>query len=164
MPEVISNTSPLQYLHQAGCLDLLPMLYGSVIVPEGVVRELSVGRELGHDLPRVKDLPWVRIRKPPFERLLSIAADLGQGEREAIALAVEIENSLAILDDGLARRYARALGIQFTGTLGVLLRAKEAGHLTKIGPTVERLEELGFRLDPGTRRSVLELAGESPTP
>jgi len=89
VPEVISNTSPLQYLYQTGCLGFLPSLYGEVIVPVGVARELAVGRELGTDLPMVEKLSWVRIRGVSNERLLPLAADLGQGEREVLALAAE---------------------------------------------------------------------------
>ena len=49
--EVVTNTSPLLYLHQLGKLDLLALLYGEVIVPTGVVEELDVGRAAGHDVP-----------------------------------------------------------------------------------------------------------------
>ncbi len=161
MPEVISNTSPMQYLHQTGCLELLPAIYGEVIVPGGVVRELAVGRQLGGDLPVVDALSWIKVREVGTERLLPLAVDLGQGEREVLALAVRSTDSLAILDDRLARRYAKALEVQLTGTLGVLLRAKADGHLDLVGPMVTRLEELGFRLDQSTRISVLELAGEA---
>ncbi len=161
MPEVISNTSPIQYLHQADLLDLLPALYGEVTVPEGVVAELEAGRRRSVPLPDVRELSWARVRRAPRERLLTLVTDLGRGEREVLALAAENPESLAVLDDALARQYARVLHVAFTGTLGVLLRAKEAGHLDLVGPTVRRLEKLGFRLDAGTRASILELAGET---
>ncbi len=48
MPEIISDTSPLQYLHQADRPDLLRMLYGRIVVPEGVAEEISEGRALGY--------------------------------------------------------------------------------------------------------------------
>lgn len=160
MPEVISDTSPLQYLYQAGCLDLLPTLYRAVIVPEGVAEEIATGRSLGHSLPDPATLDWLRITPVPHRRVLLLAADLGKGEREVLSLAAERPGALALLDDALARRMASHLGIHFTGTLGVLLRAKAAGHLEAIRPIVERLQALGFRLDQMTRSAVLELAGE----
>lgn len=58
---------------------------------------------------------------------------------------------------------ARHLGIPFTDTLGVLLRAKAAGHLDAVAPIVARLQGLGFWLDEPTRISILELAGEADT-
>ncbi|MGC8451806.1 MAG: hypothetical protein ACL9RN_02135 [Cylindrospermopsis raciborskii] len=46
MPNVIINTSPMQYLYQINLLSLLPKLYGKIIVPQSVVNELEVGRSL----------------------------------------------------------------------------------------------------------------------
>lgn len=160
MREVISNTSPLQYRFQAELLDLLPALYGAIVVPASVVDELTEGRARGVALPDPKTLSWARIRSSPDAALLRIAADLDRGEREVLALAVQAIEPLAILDDGLARRYARLLGVPFTGTLGILLKAKSTGHLARISPTLDRLESLRFRIDPETRAAVLQLAHE----
>ena len=123
MREVISNTSPLQYLFQAELLDLRPALYGTIVVPSGVVDELAEGRARGVAVPDPTTLPWVRVRPLPDTALLRIVADLDRGEREVLAITKQITEPLAILDDALARRYARMLGIPFTGTLGVLLKA-----------------------------------------
>jgi predicted nucleic acid-binding protein len=90
-----------------------------------------------------------------------LAADLGSGEREVLSLAAERPGATAILDDALARRMARHLDIPCTGTLGVLLRAKAAGHLEVVKPAIDHLAALGFWLDPITRSAVLELAEEA---
>lgn len=79
MPEVVSNTSPLQYLHQLGLLDLLPRLVGRVTVPQAVVDELEAGRSLGHDLPEVTSLAWVTVRIPSSQRVTS--PELGLARR-----------------------------------------------------------------------------------
>lgn len=92
--------------------------------------------------------------------MLALATDLGKGESEAIAVAHE-RGALLILDDALARRHASLLGITLTGTLGVLLKAKTAGHIPKIEPLVVRLTELGFRLSAQTRDAILKLALET---
>ena len=160
MREVISNTSPLQYLHQAELLDLLPTLYGTIVVPNGVADELAEGRARGLALPDPKTLPWANVRVTTDTALLRIVADLDRGEREVLAIAKQASDSLALLDDGLARRYARLLGIPFTGTLGVLLKAKSTGHLTRLSPVLDRLEALRFRFDAQTRAEVLKLANE----
>ena len=65
-----------------------------------------------------------------------------------------------MLDDASARRQARLLGIPVTGTLGMLLKAKQIGRLAEIRPIVDRLESLHFFLDPNTRKIVLKIAGE----
>lgn len=92
--------------------------------------------------------------------LLPLVPDLGAGEREVLALALERSNPLVILDDGLARRFAQRLEIALTGTLGLLLKAKQVGRVERIEPLLDRLEALNFRLDPETRAHVLRVAGE----
>ncbi|OFV87171.1 MAG: nucleic acid-binding protein [Acidobacteria bacterium RBG_16_68_9] len=161
MPEVIADTSPLQYLHQLGLLHLLPALYQRIIVPEAVVRELADGRARGVALPDQSALPWVTVRQPRERSLLALATDLGAGEREVLALAVETPGAIALLDDTIARRHARLLGVAFTGTLGVLLRAKASGQIAAIAPLLAHLDALRFRLDARTRAAVLTLAGEA---
>lgn len=159
MPEVVSDTSPLQYLHQAGLLDLLPRLYDRVLVPEAVALEIEEGLARGVALPEVRALDWITVVEPPAPELLPLVTDLGPGERSALAVALE-HRSTVILDDALARRHAALLGIRLTGTLGILIRAKREGHLPAVLPVLERLEALGFRLGEDTRSSALELAGE----
>ena len=61
MPEVITNTSPIQYLHQLDQLCLLRRLYDSLVVPSAVAEEIARGRTLGYDLPDLEELPWVTI-------------------------------------------------------------------------------------------------------
>lgn len=161
MPEVIINTSPLQYLFQLDLLDLLPRLYGEVAAPEGVFRELRSGIDRGVSLPDLDSLGWLRIRRVKSAAVLPLAAGLGMGEREVLALALESDDALVILDDSLARRFAQRLRLASTGTLGLLLKAKQAGRIEAIKSHVDRLELLGFRLDTATRASVLRLAGES---
>jgi len=101
------------------------------------------------------------VRQVRQRSLLPLVASLGAGEREVLALAAEIAGSLAILDDAVARRHARLLGLSFTGTLGVLVRAKRSGQVAAVEPVLDRLEALGFRLDAGTRAAALRLAGEA---
>jgi uncharacterized protein len=57
MREVVSNTSPLQYLYQLDLLDLLPSVYGEITIPRAVMREVEAGRLLGVALPVLDALP-----------------------------------------------------------------------------------------------------------
>ena len=160
MPEVISDTSPLQYLHQVGLLNLLPVLYGQITIPPAVAHELEQGRRQGLDLPDVDTLSWMQVKAAKEAHEIDSARGLGPGEREVLALALNARDALAILDDARARHYARLLRISFTGTLGVLLRAKHNGQLAAVAPVMDQLDLLGFRLDPKTCESVLSLARE----
>lgn len=160
MPDVVCNTSPLQYLHQVGYLDLLPRLAGRIIIPPAVVDELREGRKAGIDLPQVSSLQWLEIRPPGSMAVLPLITDLGPGESQVLALALELPGTSVILDDLVARRLATSMGIPLTGTLGVLLAAKKAGAIKVIAPVLDTLQALRFRVSPSTRRAVPTLAQE----
>lgn len=162
MPDrpVICNTSPLLYLHQVGQLGLLRDLYGRVLVPSAVREELRVGGERGFPVPDVDRMEWLHVRPPRETTLLPVVIDLGAGEAEAIALALVEPGSLLILDDGLGRRIAHLNGLTYTGTLGVLVRAKKEGLLSKVSPVIEALRQTTMHLTPALIEAVLKDAGE----
>ncbi len=160
MPEIICDTSPLQYLYQLKLLHILPALAQRVIVPPAVVDELAAGRALGVSLPNLDDLNWVVIRRPVSALALPLVTDLGPGETEVLMLALEAREAIVVLDDALARQVAETLGLCLTGTLGLLLDAKRAGLIPKVSPVLDQLEALRFRLALHTRAAVLKLAGE----
>lgn len=164
MARIIADTSPLQYLHQIGYLHLLPALAGEVIVPPAVVAELAAGRRLGLRIPDPTAIDWITIQPPASLLALPLATDLGAGEREVLALGLETPDAVVVLDDAFARRVAQTVGLQITGTLGVLLSAKQAGLVPTITPLLETLKTHGFRLSHITRTAVLKLAGESQAP
>lgn len=159
MPEVVCNTSVLQYLHQLGQIELLRQLYGTVTVPEAVALEIAAGKAQGVDLPDLASLPWVSVQSA----LPSAVApgDLGAGELAVLSLAAARPGVVVALDDSLARRYARRALIRFTGTCGILLRGKERSLVPAIKPLLDQLVRLGFHLDPATRATVLRLGGEA---
>ena len=161
MPNVICNTSPLQYLHQADVLELLPALVGQVYVPKAVVAELEEGRRRSVRLPVLEELSWLTVRPVRDRTLLPLVTHLGDGEKEVLALGLETQDALLLLDDRDARRYARSLDLDISGTLGILLRAKERGILDAVRPVLDRLQALRFRLNARTRQMVLKHAGET---
>lgn len=119
MPEVvISNTSPLFYLHRLGHLDLLQKLYQRVTIPEAVVNELRAGRGRGEDVPEISDYDWIEVRPVHVPAVLRLITDLGAGEAQVLALALEEPDSLVILDDRLARKVAQLQNIRLTRTRG----------------------------------------------
>jgi predicted nucleic acid-binding protein len=160
LPDVICDTSPLQYLYQLDLLHILPALSEQVIVPAAVEQELAVGRALGVSLPDVTLLDWVIVRRPTSEPALPLINDLGPGETQVLMLALESHDAIVVLDDALARQVAESLDIRLTGTLGLLLDAKRAGLVPAVAPLLDRLQVLRFRLAPHTRAAVLRLAGE----
>ena len=141
---------------------ILPALASRVILPVAVRNELDAGRAKGVDLPVLADLPWLETRAPVATPVLGMVTDLGPGESEVIALALEDRQRVAILDDAVARRWARVVGIRFTGTLGLLIDAKNAGLIAEVRPVLDPWEAHRFRIDASTRERVLRLVGERP--
>jgi len=160
LPDLICDTSPIQYLHQLGLLQIVRTLGEQVLVPPAVVDELAVGRSFGVNLPDVESLGWVTVRRPISEAASPLVTHLGPGETEVLMLALEMQAAVAVLDDALARQTAETLGLQFTGTLGVLLDAKRAGLIAEVRPWLDQLNALQFRLAPHTYEAILRLAGE----
>jgi uncharacterized protein len=158
---VISNTSPLLYLHQIGCLSILQTLYTQVIVPQAVQSELLVGQQQGVDVPKISQCAWLQLRSVATVASMPNVIDLGPGEAEVIGLGIENPGSLLILDDQLGRQIARFHRLTFTGTLGVLIKAKQLGHITTMRPLIEQLQRSGMWLSESIIADVLRLAGES---
>lgn len=120
MPEVICNTSPLVYLHQLGLLHILPELVGHITIPPAVVAELAEGRARGANAPDPARFDWIRVRSPAGASVLRLVTDLGPGEAEVLALAMEGAGSVVVLGNALARHVAETMGIPLTGTGGLL--------------------------------------------
>lgn len=161
MPEVvISNTSPIFYLHRLRRLDLLQKLYQEIIVPKAVVAELEAGRRQGEDVPAIDSYEWIKIRAIRSPQILGLSTDFGPGETEVLALALEESDSLVIIDEKLARKIARLRGLRVTGTAGVLLKAKQEGHILAVKPFLDRLQEIHFHLSDNVRTLILSIAKE----
>lgn len=134
-------------------------LFGVVHVPVTVRDELQVGRSLGFNVPDPADHPWMSVRPttraPALERF-----DLGPGEHAALSLVLELGEGLVLLDDAAARAAANELQLSTTGTLGILLLAKERGLIVEVAPVLEELQRRGFRITTAVRSRVLQMAGE----
>ncbi len=147
---VISDSSCLIGLLNIGRLELLHKLYGEVLTTPEVINEVGVG------LPS-----WLVVQEATKKDLvaqLRISIDLG--EATAIALATEFPDAVVILDDRDARAAAMRLGLELTGTLGVLLAAKHAGSLIEIRSSMEALSRIGFRMSDEIKQKMLQMAGE----
>ncbi|MGZ3414718.1 MAG: DUF3368 domain-containing protein, partial [Isosphaeraceae bacterium] len=97
---------------------------------------------------------WVQVRSVQNQALAqSLRLNLGAGEAEATALSVERLAARLILDDKKARRVARQLDLPVTGTLAVLLNAKERGIIPKVRDTLDVLISANFRISFWAHRS-----------
>jgi uncharacterized protein len=162
MPDgpVVLNNTPLVALWTIGRLDLLRDLFGEVLIPQAVEAEfLAIDRSLRER--SLADAPWVRTVALAQPRRALAFAGLDRGEAEVMALAEERGARLVVLDERKARRFAERLELPLTGTLGLLLSAKEAGLIDSVALWVDRIHDAGLYLRIDLVKRVLELAGEA---
>jgi predicted nucleic acid-binding protein len=147
---VISDTSCLILLHKIGELDLLRTVYSSVLTTPEVAEEF------------LEDLPiWIRIESAKDKKYQNfLETQIDRGEASAIALATESEDSLLLLDDLKARLLAQKLNLKFTGTLGVIHKAKQIGAIEKVKPLIEKLIATNFRISENIIEEMLRRNGE----
>lgn len=166
MLAVVCDASPLIYLSKLEQFQLLKLLYQPVLVPPAVWEEVAVagqGRLESTNLRSAVADAWILVDKPTIAsgRLSEFAAGLGRGEVEAILLAQE-RSAILITDDALGRSVAERLGLQVTGTIGVLLRAKRQGHLQSVRPLLDRLRtQTNFRISESLYKEALKAAAEA---
>lgn len=158
---VVSDTSPIRALHHLGLVALLAELFGEVFIPPAVAAEL---RSPSSGLPaiRIEDLSSISIVTPGDRaRVAQLQQSLDAGESEALSLALEVHAVAVLIDEVDGRAAARRLGLSVIGVLGVLIRAKEKGLVSKVAPLLERLrKEINFFISDDLAREVLRLAGE----
>jgi predicted nucleic acid-binding protein len=147
---VIADTSCLIALSKIEAIDLLEKLYHEVFITE------EIAKEFGDGLPN-----WIKIEKvknQKYQQLLNLYLDTG--EASAIAFALDLENVLLILDDLKGRKEAERLGLTFTGTLGVLYKAKKQGIIKELKPFIENLKVVGFRISRNIEEEILKRSEE----
>jgi hypothetical protein len=146
----VSNSTYFIAMEPTGYRDILLQLFSPIEVPH------AVAQECGSTLPN-----WATVRTVQNELLFaSLCVELGEGEAEAIALALENSATRVILDDKKARRIARQLGLPVTGTLAIVLRAKELGLVPRVRDVLDALLANNFRVSSGLAQAVLRQANE----
>jgi len=145
---IIADTSCFILLDNIGELNLLKYLFGKVVTTT------IIAKEFGQPLPE-----WVEVRAVKniiFQNTLDIDA----GEASAIALSIESEPSLLILDDNKGRKTAQKLNLLYTGSLGVFLKAKRTGIIISIKPIIEKIQQTNFRFSKKVIDEIFLIAGE----
>lgn len=160
---IVSDTSPLSSLFLINQLDLLPAVFGKIIVPQMVMKELMVlETDFGHDLSTIHSATWLETQTATdMEAVKKYRQFLDEGESEAIVLAKELHADYLLIDDKQGRNAADHEGLTTIGVLGVFLLAKKAGKIEAVRPLMEELRaKAKFFIKEGLYQSVLKLAGE----
>ena len=151
----VINASPVIALSRVGQVELLVNLPRRSMIPRSVADELLRAPE---DDParRVIEGGIFKIVETPAPPAQILAWDLGHGESAVLSYALAHPKWVAVLDDGAARRCARSLSLMITGTLAVVLLAKQYGLINSAAQVLHDLRSADFRLDDKTIRDALE--------
>jgi predicted nucleic acid-binding protein len=143
---VVADTTPLNYLILTALTQILPELFGQIVVTQTVLRELQAPQAP----EQVRD--WI-IHRPAWlivkdvQREDVTLAYLDPGERETILLAQDLRADLILLDERSGRQEALRRGFHVVGTIGLLDRAAARG-LIDLPTAIASLRQTNFRVSP----------------
>lgn len=165
MPLIISDSSTLIHLAGIGRLALLREFYGEITIPLAVWREVVVegqGRVGAVEVDEAYQIGWIeKAAVPDMPLLRLLKRDLDDGEAEVIALAVERQADLVLLDESDGRRIADLYQLRKTGIVGLLMRAKREGRVQSLRLELQRLRQEGrFWIEEKLFQQVLRAVGE----
>ena len=156
---VVSNSSVIIALARIFRLDLLEKLFGKILIPEAVWREIAAEGKPGHE--KIMRANFIHIGKAGNRRLVTLLEEfVDSGEAEAIVLALELNADILLVDDHDARDLAKKLGLQVMGTLGVIALAKYRRLIPDAKPIIDTLVESGFWISRRLLEEFLRELGE----
>lgn len=132
---VISDTTPIIALLKANCLELLEKLYGKVLVPEAVYRELTENTVFAQEAETIKSISFlavVAVENVKSVSVLRSVTGLDAGESEALIMYDEQKADLLLMDEHKGRSVAKKLNVRFIGTVGILLLAYDKGMIQQV--------------------------------
>ncbi len=147
---IISDTSCLILLNKINELDLLKAIALNVYITP------TIQKEFGIELPS-----WISIKSPSdnhYQKILEM--DLDDGEASAIALSLEVDNSILLIDDLKGRKIAERLNLRYSGTFGLILKAKQIGRIKSVREILEKVKGTNFRFSEKLLSAIIEEAGE----
>jgi predicted nucleic acid-binding protein len=150
---VIADTSPICYLLLIEQIDLLPRLYGQVIISTVVQTELTDPSSPAVVQQWINQPPtWLQVINNPAEA--TGLAHLDAGERSAISLTEALNADLLLIDELLGRRTAKQRGIRVTGLLGILQAASKQQWID-LPIVIQQLRQTSFRASESLFQMVL---------
>ena len=161
MPRVIVNSTPLIVLSNVNHLDILQKLYNDIYIPQAVYDEVTAKNDSA--CQQIKNnLNWIHIcniQDQSKKRMYQ--AKLHDGEVEVMILAQENQNNdTVIIDDNAAKKTAKFLGLNVTGTLGVILKAKKNNIITNVSSIMNQLIQNSFYITQDVYNFIKTEAGE----
>lgn len=159
--QIVINTGPILAITAAlGSLSILDKLYKQVYVPAEVKLEIIAGGKYGFGIPAFEDASWLNVVKArqAIPHFLNNSLDLG--EAAVIQLALSENINTVCIDETVGRRVARLNGLKLTGSIGILMRAKQAGLITNLDQSLQHMRKNGIWVSDKLINLALTKSGE----
>ncbi len=161
-PRIVINTGPIIALTAAtGGLEVLQHLYYQVLVPLEVSEEVLAGGVNRFAASEFSSATWLTIAEKAMVIPPMLANSLDRGEAAVIQLAISQGIQRVCIDEVAGRRTARLCGLDVTGSLGVLIRAKSEGYIGSIKSAINQMEKRGIWITEELKVLSLQEAGET---
>lgn len=156
MPDLVFNTGPVIALTAAvGTLNFLQELYGEILIPFEVVRELEAGGANCPELIAIRDCSVIRVLPEPVDLPLLLRSQLDTGEASVIQNALNHQVATVVIDEKLGRRMARLHELRVTGSIGILVKASKARLVPDLNDCFNRMREKGVRISETLQEQAL---------
>ena len=153
---IIGDSSALVALAVVNQLELLEKLYDNLYIPQAVFDEVT---QIGK--PQSNKLRQFLQSKVKQVALTLTQLGLGLGELEAITLYKKLDADVLLIDDNRAKKYASLNGVKVIGSLGILVKAKEKGHIERVKPFLDEIQKSEVYISKKLIEKVLEICGEN---
>jgi predicted nucleic acid-binding protein len=164
MPEkkqIVINTGPiLALIAGIGSLDALKGLYSEVIVPFEVCYEILSGSSHEFGKKEFQEATWLKKIDKPVTLSSYLSGVLDRGEAAVIQYTIDKKIKTVCIDETAGRRVARLSGLKVTGSIGILLKAKECGRKISVSIAIERMRERGIWMSKKVEEFARDKAGE----
>ncbi len=159
---IVSDTSPVSNLILIERLDILQKLFTEIIIPSAVDSEIRALKQFDKDLSAYETAEWIKVTAPSnLQKVKTLQINIDEGEAQAIALALEINCDLLLMDERIGTNIARQEGLQTVGLVGVLIKAKEERIIEEVREVLNDLKNVaGFWLGDKLEKKILEELGE----
>lgn len=162
MLRVIVNSTPLLTLGKIGKLEILREMYQEIIIPQAVYKEVTKKEDTASKAVLSACHDWIKVQTIKNEDEYAMyRAKLHAGEVEVMILAQQVPKAdLVIIDDMAARKTAEFLKLPLSGTIGVLIKAKQKGFISEVMPIIDELEKNGFFISQRVKSMIAEKVRE----
>ena len=163
MPDIVINTGPLIAMVAAtGNLNWLPSMYGRIVIPYEVLLEIEAGGPGNTEIVALRAIErQVLIGRQSTQIDAAMLRELDLGESSVISSALLHEIDTVAIDEKAGRRLARIHGLNVTGSIGILLKAKRHGFLPNLGECIARMRAHGIWISAELTQEALHRANEA---